>query len=368
MGWIAISPLGEDQDGGASLRRARSTLRDRLAKSAILPRGTLMIEARIAGAGRPVTLFSVDHTHPWHGALRLTISPGKSVSLVQTQGTETRHAIQPIPQGQRGELIRLTMVWDAPARLARLWLEWPEDDQSPVMAEMADPIPVPGDALSLPILTNDAKALAPELSFAALSDDIEPIGPMPGLAGSLPLATPNGPRLVSEIAPGDPVVSVCAGQAPQTTQVLAVTKRNLPARGSFRPVHLRAPYFGLLADVTMAANQRLVLAGSDVEYLFEQEKVLVPVRHLISDRKAQYVNGPDTISWSQFLLPEQQELMVAGIPVESLHVGRLRRDPEAHAAGLLAHVTRRALPHHAATLYPVLKAFEATSLTSLRQV
>ena len=64
--------------------------------------------------------------------------------------------------------------------------------------------------------------------------------------------------------------------------VLHKLDRVVPARGSLAPVRLRAPYFGLLDDVIVAPEQRLVIDGSEVEYLFNQEAVLVPARHLVN--------------------------------------------------------------------------------------
>lgn len=202
MGWIAITPLAAEQDGGQSANRARQALLNRQGAGELMPRGTLMIEARVAAAGRPVSLMSVDHIHPWHGAFSVNVLPGGSISLLQRQNDTTRHAVLQIPPGEHAELIRLTFVWDAPARCARLWLEWPEEDTLPVRVDMADPMPIPSDALCFAILASEhgtqhiadplgASRTAPaeEVDFVALSDEIEPIGPLPGLARDVPVMT-----------------------------------------------------------------------------------------------------------------------------------------------------------------------------------
>ena len=107
--------------------------------------------------------------------------------------------------------------------------------------------------------------------------------------------------------------------------VLHRLSRRVPACGSFAPVRLRAPYFGLRQDITVAPSQRLVLSGSDVEYMFSQEAVLVEARHLVGGFAALAASAGPTITYTQLLLPEHEALDAAGCVAETLFVGRLRR-------------------------------------------
>ncbi|MCW8842918.1 MAG: hypothetical protein OQK00_05830, partial [Rhodobacteraceae bacterium] len=56
----------------------------------------------------------------------------------------------------------------------------------------------------------------------------------------------------------------------------------------------------------------------------------------------------------------------AGAYLESLDIGRLRRKGDLHAASLLAGLGRNRLPEHVARPYPVLGAFEASTLATQR--
>ena len=161
---------------------------------------------------------------------------------------------------------------------------------------------------------------------------IEPLGPMPALTGNVPIRTPCGYRRVGHLKRGDLILT----EMGETVPVLHVIRRRVPARGSFRPVRLRAPYFGLRQDVIVAPHQRLVLSGSQVEYTFGREAVLVPARYLINGVSALAVDGPDELTYHQLLLPDHEVLLAAGCPMESLYIGRLRRKPEQLAASLLA--------------------------------
>jgi hypothetical protein len=100
--------------------------------------------------------------------------------------------------------------------------------------------------------------------------------------------------------------------------------------------------------------------------MFGREAVLVPARHLINGVSAFHAQGPDQITYHQLLLPDHEVLMVAGCPMESLFIGRLRRKPIPLASSLLAGLDRNSLPEHAKPIWPVLKSFEAITLAMSR--
>jgi len=64
--------------------------------------------------------------------------------------------------------------------------------------------------------------------------------------------------------------------------VLQTATRTVPARGSFAPIRMRAPYFGLQDDIIISPEQHVVIDGPEVEYLFSCEKVLTPARNLVN--------------------------------------------------------------------------------------
>ncbi|MFD1809753.1 Hint domain-containing protein [Gemmobacter lanyuensis] len=56
--------------------------------------------------------------------------------------------------------------------------------------------------------------------------------------------------------------------------------------GRQAPVLLRAPYFSRMRDILVSADQCIVLAGAEVEYLFSTEAVLARAQHLTDGRSA----------------------------------------------------------------------------------
>ena len=60
----------------------------------------------------------------------------------------------------------------------------------------------------------------------------------------------------------------------------------LPARGSFAPVLLRAPFYAQTQDLLVSADQLLAISGPEVEYLFGTDAVLMPAGALVDGRTA----------------------------------------------------------------------------------
>ena len=267
MGWIGIS----DQSGGRFALHGLDRQQDGTPPpdaNALLTRGTLMIETRLSSEGRPQTLVAFSRSHPWSGGFSIQALPG---------GGDVRHATLPYRADDRTDTLRLTYSWDAPARWGRLSLERPEMDR---VHSIALPPPHPMPLADLRTLLTDPRQrqIDPDVIFVALSNRIEPIGPMPGLTTNVPVCTPSGYMPAGQLKRGH-LVDTDEGQI---VPVLQTVTRRVPAMGSFRPVRLRAPYFGLRRDIVVSPQQRLVIRGSEVEYLFGCEAVLVPARHLIN--------------------------------------------------------------------------------------
>lgn len=181
---------------------------------------------------------------------------------------------------------------------------------------------------------------------------------MPALTAEVPIATPHGEVPAGQLRRGDTVLTSDGEVVP----ILRAIRQTVLARGTLCPVRLRAPYFGLTRDIAVAPHQRLVIGGSDVEYMFGTEAALMPARHLVNCASAHYVSGLDLVTYHGLLLPDHQAVLAAGCPVESLFIGHLRRDQLALAASALGPGDAARLPEHARPLWPVLRPFEARTL------
>lgn len=328
---------------------------------ALLPRGSIVVETRLSPEGRPQKLFDLKRSHPWPANISLQAIPGDGIAIILSQGNDLFHKVLRHQCEGRTDVLRVTFSWDAPARWGRLAIEQPEND---FVLSVATPAPPPLMIDDLRVLAQkpQLRQIDRDLSFIAVSDRIEPVGPMPKLTASVPVATPRGYVPAGDLKRGDTVFAASGDIVP----VLHNIRRIVPALGRFTPVRLRAPYFGLRRDIATGSELRLCIDGSEVEYLFGTEAVLCPARHLVNGTAAVWEEGHHLVEYVHPVLPMGEVIDCAGTLAESLYLGRIRRKPEALAASLLARLPRHELPEHRPPAWPVLKPFEAITLAENR--
>lgn len=326
-----------------------------------LTRGSIMFETRLSPDGRPQLLFGYKTPFPALRSLTFQAIPGGGIAMVQVCGSRISHAAIEHKQAGRTDVVRITYSWDCAYDWGRMTMERPEETK--VLSVYIDnPSPLSlGDIRNL-MLGQADQTFAPDMVFAALSDDIEPVGPMPSLLPNTPVATPWGFKSLNMLKRGDTVTTRDAGVVP----ILQTLGRIVPARGSYRPIRLRAPYFGLLQDIIVGPEQRLIIDGPEVEYLFNQEAVLVPARHLVNGFAALSEPCGPTIKYTQLLLPDHETLLAAGTSAESLYVGRIRRTPHHVESSLLRGFDRGSLPEHRRPAHHVLRWYDAIHLARQR--
>jgi len=360
--WIAISDHDNYHHAPQGLGRPKeaAALFDPIG-DVLMTRGSLVIETRLPVTHRPRHLLY--YSRPGKNFLHLSLQavPSGGLTLVFETGGEVLHrTINPSDAG-RTDVLRITFSWDCERRWGRLALERTDRDQVLMVSAAAPRSFRFKDALAL-VRPGADRYVSPEVLYTALSDSIEPVGPMPTLTPDTPIATPDGYRAIKTMRRGDTIVTPDGERVP----VLHVLKREVPAFGSFRPVRIRAPYFELQRDIYIAPSQHLVLSGSEVEYLFGRESVLAPARHIAGcSGTTPAPTGPIATYW-QLLLPRHEAIIAAGTVTESLFIGRLRRKKADLEASILADLDRSALPEHGRSIHPVLRAFEAVILAERR--
>ncbi|WP_122074363.1 Hint domain-containing protein [Pseudophaeobacter sp. EL27] len=359
MSWLGITDLEQGRSDLSGLRQAQ---RAEGGGDALMLRGTLVIEMSIPDSRRPEPLLQFTQGGDWPIDLQLQAVPGGGVSLVLQHSGSLSHAVlNPSGSGRTGQ-VRLTYAWDSLAGYARLALERADSDRVQI-ALMPPPRPWRYQDLKTLVSPGPLRFTSTALTYLAVSDALEPVGPMPGLDPETQVATPHGYRPVETLKRGDLVLSEAGDSLP----VLHVLHREVPALGIFRPVALRAPFSGLQQPIQVSASQRVVLSGSEVEYLFGRPAVLVPARHLLGTSVATPGQARGmTTRYTQLVLPDHAPLLAAGAVLESLYLGSLRRDAMRLKASQLASVDRATLPEHGPPRYPVLGAFDAAVLAERR--
>ncbi|WP_281955226.1 Hint domain-containing protein [Pseudophaeobacter arcticus] len=363
MCWLGINDL---ERGCSDLSGLGQALRAEGGGDALMLRGTLVAEMSIPDCHRPEPLLQFAQDGDWPINLGIQVLPGGGVSLVLHHSGSLAHAaLNPSGAGRTGQ-VRLTYAWDSLAGYARLALECADSDRVQ-MALLPPPRPWRYQDLKTLFSPGPLRFTSVALTSLAVSNALEPVGLMPGLDPATPVATPQGYRLVETLQRGDLVLSETGASLP----ILHVLHREVPAMGMFRPVALRPPFFGLQQAIQVSASQRLVLSGSEVEYLFGRPAVLVPARHLMGTSVATPVATQRqakglTTRYTQLVLPDHAPLLAAGAVLESLYLGSLRRDATRLNASQLAGVDRSTLPEQGSPRYPVLGAFDAAVLAERR--
>ena len=327
---------------------------------ALLVRGSLMVEARLSPDGRPQTLFDYRGGDGWLSALTLQ-ADSNGITLIIAQNDDVVHTTVQHPDAGHPELVRITYSWDAPGRWARLAIERPEGCVASIV-DIDNPRPMLVSDLHSLFIDQTKRHVSEDVTFIALSNQVEPVGPTPKLSTQTPIETADGYRPAGKLRRGDLVRTKTGDLVP----VLGVLHRTVPARGSFAPIRMHAPYFGLEQDIIVAPDQRLVLRGAEVQKLFGKDAVLVPARHLVNGKATIHHPGMTTIAYRQIFLPGHEAVIAAGLATESLYIGRLRRKPAQLRASLLAGFERSDLPEHGYSAIPVLPWFDAITLAAYR--
>ncbi len=326
-----------------------------------LRRGTLMFETTVAPHGTPQTLIAAQSPRADQGELSVQAFPGGGIHfLLQSHGDILHTAISHDAEDQ-SDVLRISYSWDLANRFGAISIERPGTLK--LFRRIIEPaMPISAQIIKSLLSTSGQSLLDPAVKFIALSNEVEPVGPMPSICASSPVQTPYGQRPAGELQRGDLVMTLSGTTVP----VLQTLRRTVPARGAFRPVKLRAPYFGLQQDIVVTPEAHLVVGGSQVEYLFGSEGVLVPVKHLTSAASATFISGRQMMEYVQLLLPDHEAIFVGGTALESLNIGRLRRKKDMVPHTMLGKFDPATLPEHSKSAYPVLKQFEAVTLAQLR--
>ncbi|WP_439522105.1 Hint domain-containing protein [Marivita sp.] len=328
---------------------------------ACVPRGSVMLETRLSPDARPQTLISYKCDGATPTSFSLMSTPHGSLVLVIALGDDVVHEVVERGREARTDTLQVTISWDLAKKAGRLAVARPETEHVLIRHFAMTRAPLLADMVAL-AHPQGLTEIDPDVIFVALSTEIEPVGPMPTLSPSVPLETGQGVRLATTLKQGDVVRSANGKLVP----VLHMVHRSVPSLGSFRPVRLRAPYFGLTQDVVVSRHQRLLVSGAEVEYLFGREEVLIPASALVNGYAGHYEPAPRFVTYHQLLLPHHDAVRIPDAALETLYIGRMRRDKVQLAASVLGDLPRALLPEHHRAGYQVLRAFEAISLAEAR--
>ncbi len=252
------------------------------ASFALVEAGYLVVELALPLTDAAV-LLDFHSTEGWPRTFTLFHDPMAGLVLIHRQGQNVaRHAL-PGPIPHLSGTGRLSLRFDAPGRIWDMRLEFLSNpDAAPVQAKGLNPLPIrPEDlhALSHGPARKDRHSAV--LWFGLTRGAALPTR-APWIGQRTPIETAHGPVLAGHLKPGDLIATADGGLVP----LRRVTRLDLPACGSFAPVILRAPFYGDSHDILVASDQRVMLSGPEVEYLFGEDMVLAEAGSLVDGRSA----------------------------------------------------------------------------------
>ena len=357
MSWIGLRDKVDGVFSPAGLSRPTRAPFD---LNAVLPVGTLMIEFASDPRTGVQTIVEYGSCHPWAAGLIIQLTASGRLSLEQWQGQDRKRFSFETGLVSPSGSVLVTYSWDAPRRKGVLAVD--VSDGGPLLyLDLLAPLPMSKrDALRI-MADHSHCRFGDGLCFAAIADEIVPIGVMPGLAPQSLVSTPQGYMPVAELRAGQ-IVHTANGSTAQVRWCGAAT---LPARGRFAPLVLRAPYHGLLADLTVSPDQRLRMNGAEVDYLFDKPTVAVRAGDMRDDRGVRAAHVGKTHTYHQILLDRAAPMRIAGMVVEGLDITGLRRDPALRSHTILSQMPAELLPACMGGRVPVLQYYEALTLRKL---
>lgn len=135
--------------------------------------------------------------------------------------------------------------------------------------------------------------------------------------------TPDGPRRVEDLCPGDLVSTLDNGSQP----VRWTGRRNVPPsemalRDDLRPVRLEAGVLGNARALMVSPRHRVLLNDWRAQVYFGEDQVLVPVQALLNGGTVRQVLPVAGVTYLHLLLDRHEVIVAEGTLSESFHPGQ----------------------------------------------
>ena len=143
-------------------------------------------------------------------------------------------------------------------------------------------------------------------------------------AGTL-IDTPEGPRAVEALAPGDPVLTRDRG--PQVLRWIGKRRlgaHELAARPDLRPIRIRAGALGSdcpSADLLVSPQHRILIRSAVAQRMFDAPEVLVAARQLLLLDGIEIAAEVDQVEYVHILFDRHEIVTSNGAETESLYTG-----------------------------------------------
>jgi len=259
----------------------RSTPLDAAKDVSLLTAATMVFEFELPLEGATV-LLDFKSYDSWPRTLSVFIDNTAGVVILHRQGDSLLRHVLPGPLDlPSAGVARISFGWDGPGKTWTLLLE----QLGTGMARNTrgrDPMPMMLEDLVEICAGSDQTTRHKSLLWFGVMDSNDLPARAPWVGLQTPIQTDRGPRSAGKLRPGDLLLT----DDGDYVSLMSVKHMDLPSRGSFSPVILRAPYFGTETDILVSSDQLIALSGDEVEYLFAEETVLTMAGNVTDGRAA----------------------------------------------------------------------------------
>jgi hypothetical protein len=128
--------------------------------------------------------------------------------------------------------------------------------------------------------------------------------------------TPEGPRPVETLAPGDRILTLDHGPQP----IRRVWRGDRPGIGPYTPVRIASGTLGATADLLVSKNHRILVRHPQVALLFAVPEALVMAKSLAGHDGVRLEPLP-AVSYFHLLLDRHEIVRASGVPSETFFPG-----------------------------------------------
>ena len=230
---------------------------------------------------QPTVLLRLDSEGIMPGVFSVFFDPDAGISLLHRRGPEVKRHLLPGPIVQRQGTARLSFGFDTTTEVWSLTYQVLGEGISQSAAGRSV-LPVSAMELHRLCVGGPGSQRHPGALWFGLTRKSALPARAPWIGLNTPIDTLRGPVKAGLLRPGDRIATLEDGFQP----LVRLTRRTFPSRGSFAPVVLRSPFFGLTSDILVSSDQLVLISGASVEYLFGVEEALISAGSLCDGKVA----------------------------------------------------------------------------------
>ncbi len=175
------------------------------------------------------------------------------------------------------------------------------------------------------------------------------------------IGTPDGPRLVEDLRPGDRVSTRDHG----AQKLLWMGSRTVPGTGRFAPVTFEEGAIGNTATLVVSPQHRMLMEGWQAELMFGEVAVLVPAKALVNGNTIRQ-EPCEVVTYIHLLFAQHEILFANDVETESYFIGHLTTqdatETRAEVLALFPELTASVMDLE--TALPVVRSYEAQVLVA----